>query len=75
MSYLGDWWLLIINDIKQINLQLTEQQIVELSAKSYKKLVRNLIRKAAFAEYVRKQSEMLKIKNLKYKNLEPQQYL
>ena len=74
-----DWVLQIIDDINEVDLQLTFKEIKTMSTYSYKCKVKNVIRKAAFnwliAEKDRPRSgNPRKGSQLKYEHLKMQEY-
>ena len=71
----GDWWLLVKKDFEDINLEISEAEIMKLSEYSYKKLIKEKVREAAFQHYKTLQSQHSKISHIQYSNFEVQPYL
>ena len=72
----GDWVLLIEQDMIKYEIQLDEDQITSMDAKSFKDMVKYKVRKRAFSELSTIQMEHTKVQNIEYFGLHgPQKYL
>ena len=71
----GDWSEQIKSDIKEINLQLTFDEIKILSQESFRLKVRRAIDTAAFKWLMDEKESKSKLKDLKFEKLKMQNYL
>lgn len=71
----GDWSSIIKQDMEVIELKMSETEIKETGQAKFKKVVRQLVRKAAFKYLQEKKDTHTKIKGIAYKDLKMQEYL
>ena len=71
----GDWSTMVREDMEGIGLRIDEQQIRQMSKNQFKKVVRNLVEKAAFRYLQEQKSRHTKVKNIEYNELKLQPYL
>ena len=71
----GDWVSQVKEDMKVLNIELTFESIKTYSKDSFKLLVKNQIRKAAFAGLKEIQESHSKSKKIDYSELKMQEYL
>ena len=70
----GDFCRLVEADFSQMNIHITEEQIVSMGG-IYKTFIKNYVKKAAFKYLSNQQKEHSKIKHIKYEELQIQPYL
>ena len=68
-------WIIIINFHHHHENELNDEEIKKIPKETYKKMVKNMVNKAAFKEYLAKKETHKKIKKLEYEQLELQPYL
>ena len=71
----GDWCEMVNLDLREINLQLSMDEIRGLSIESFRKQVKKAIDKAAFKWLIEEKNKKSKVKVLNYDRLEIQNYL
>ena len=71
----GDWVKTVTDDIKEIDLKMNFKDIQKMSEKSFKNLVKSKVKVAAFEFLIKIQATKSKLRNIKYKTLELQNYL
>ena len=71
----GDWYQLLMEDFIFVENKLNDEEIKKIPKETYKKMVKNMVNKAAFKEYLAKKETHKKIKKLEYEQLELQPYL
>ena len=72
----GDWYSLVKEDFKSINLSLTEDEIRDMSPSKYKSIVKKYMREAAFTQLKETQLNHEKGSSSQHENLlKPQKYL
>ena len=71
----GDWWLSVQENMNQIRLSISENEILSYSKKQFSKLVKNKILLTLFKKLSDRQENHSKTKNIKYNSLETQSYL
>ena len=71
----GDWSEQVLSDIREINLQLSIQEIKQLSRESFRGKVKKAIETAAFKWLIAEKGKLSKVKNLSYGCLKMQNYL
>ena len=74
-SLKGDWFHIIEKDFAFLGIELNEHEIKSTNKCDYKKKIRNLLMKAAFAEYMKEKDQKSKLNNLTYDSLKIQPYL
>ena len=70
----GDWINTVIEDLKDLNLNLSFAQIANMSKNKFKDLVKKSSEKASFQSLIRDKQSKSKGKELSYKCLETQSY-
>ena len=63
----GDFYKLVESDAKDVDLQLTEEEISSMKEESYKALVKSKVRNAAFKHLMEQKGSHSKIKSHKKK--------
>ena len=71
----GDWFDLLLKDLKFVGIELDEKEIKEMSKQEYKKKIKYLVEKAAFKYFTEEQKSHSKLESLKYEELKVQSYL
>ena len=74
-SLKGDWFHIIEKDFAFLGIELNEHEIKSTNKCDYKKKIKNLLMKAAFAEYMKEKDQKSKLNNLTYDSLKIQPYL
>ena len=69
-----DWATMINKDMKQINLNLSHEQIQLMTKINFKKKIKDLCEKACFSDFLKQKSSLSKGKILSYDKLELQPY-
>ena len=70
-----DWYQLLQEDFKFINVSMNEQKIRNTSKDVYKKEIKVLINNAAFRYFMELKDQHKKLNNMKYEHLRIQAYL
>ena len=72
----GDWVQMIEDDMKNLQINVSDANIADMSEYEFKKLIKNQIRQHTFTELLNSQLKHKKGSDIKYTNLcEPQGYL
>ena len=71
----GDFSLLVIDDLKDIGMNITENQISLLSKRKFKLIVKNKVRDAAFKYLQEMKKKHSKMQLINYKTFKLQDYL
>ena len=71
----GDWVQMVQENMKQINLKMSDLEIAKMSKNKFKKIVKKHITTAAFSELIRVKETHSKMQDTKYNKLEVQDYL
>ena len=70
----GDWVQMVQENMKQINLEMSDLQISKMSKQKFKKIVKKHITSAAFSELIRVKASHSKMHDTNYNKLEVQEY-
>ena len=70
----GDWLLMVQQDLKDVKISLTYDDIATVSKQRFKKLVKNACQKACFSSLLREKQKLSKGKEISYTNFEMQKY-
>ena len=62
----GDWYSLLIEDLKFIGIEINEEEIQKTSKVEYKKKIKKLVHIAAFKEMNKIKTGMKKVKDVEY---------
>ena len=73
--YKDDWSAQVCEDLQVLEIHLTLEQIKKSSREQFKKMVNQLIHKAAFNFLLEKQKKSSKVLHIKYQDLKMQNYL
>ena len=71
----GDWVNLVENDKQLLKINLGDEEIAKMSKFTFKKFVKKVIAEGAFAYLMKIKETHSKLKDLKYKKLEMQNYI
>ena len=72
----GDWIELVANDMKEINLDLSDEEISQFSKQDFKSLIKNRMRNIVFSDLEIQKSDHSKVRNIIHTDLKtPQKYL
>ena len=71
----GDWWELVMQDIIELNLNLSLSEIKQMSKEMFKNKVKTHVNEAAFVWLNNEKQRSKKIQNMKYSKLYIQNYL
>ena len=72
----GDWIELVANDMKEINLVLSDEEISQFSKQDFKSLIKNRMRNIVFSDLEIQKSDHSKVRNIIHTDLKtPQKYL
>ena len=71
----GDWCLTVMENLKTLKIEMTEDELRKISKYSFKKLVNNAIRKEAFAYLLELKNSHSKVLHIPYQKYEIQDYL
>ena len=65
----GGWIELVENDIKEINLDLSDEEISQFSRQDFKSLLKNRMRNIVFSELEIQKSDHSKVRNIIHTDL------
>ena len=71
----NDWSLQVKEDLKQLNINLTYEDIKILSKESFRKIVKTKCKDLAFSNLMKEKESLKKIQEIKYNELKVQDYL
>jgi hypothetical protein len=71
----GDWYDLLMKDFKFVGKEINEKEITVMSKQQYKKIVQDLVEKAALKYLLAEKESHSKLAELNYKKLTVQPYL
>ena len=71
----GDWYQLLMEDFVFVENEMNDEEIKNIPKETYKKIVKNMVNRAAFKAYTAKKETHQKIRNLEYEQLELEPYL
>ena len=71
----GDWYQLLMEDFVFVENGMNDEEIKKIPKETYKKIVKNLVEKAALKTYIAKKETHQKIRHLEYERLELKPYL
>ena len=74
-STVGNWVGTVINDLKELNINLSFSQIAQMTKPKFKILVRQSCENASFSALVKEKETLSKGKFIKYDSLKTQPYL
>ena len=71
-----DWCLMVKNDFEEINLEISDQEIINMDTKSYKTLIKSRVRDYSYIELKELQAGHEKGNKMDHEDLQkPQEYL
>ena len=62
----GDWYQLLMEDFVFVENEMNDEEIKNIPKETYKKIVKNMVNRAAFKAYTAKKETHQKIRNLEY---------
>lgn len=71
----GDWSKTVENDLKELNITLSLEEIEQIKSTKFKKMVTHRVKTKALEDLKRKQTQLSKIKLIKFEQLETVDYL
>ena len=64
--YKGDWILVVKEDLKELQINLSFEEIASISNKRFKEIVRNACKQACFSSLIRDKNKLSKGKEIEY---------
>ena len=73
--YKGDWILVVKEDLKELQINLSFEEIASISKKRFKEIVRNACKQACFLSLLSDKNKLSKGKEIEYSEFKTQKYL